>query len=452
MAKRSKRFWIITILLILLAIIVSMAVYKSKQKPKGVGVELEKVQLRSIDEKVSASGRIFPEKEIKISSDVSGEIKELYVAEGDSVVVGQLLAKIDPESYVSAVERGKAALSGSKSQLAVTKSQLETNNAQKEQISAQLSNAQKIHERNKKLFDEGVISQADIDQSLANLENLEANYRASQASIRASQESIKGSEFNVESTEATLRELQTNLGRTTIKAPASGIISSLSVEKGERVVGTIQMTGTEMMRIANLNSMEAQVDVSENDIVRVQMGDKVDIEVDAFLDETIQGTVTEIANSASNLTSAAGISLNTDQVTNFIVKVRLDADSYKHLIKTNQPYPFRPGMSASVDIYTENAEDVISVPIQSVTAREAEEDSLKNSSEEMLEVVFIRSADTVTMREVKTGIQDDEYIQILSGLEKDEEIVVGPYSAISGKLEDGKKVHEKEEEDEKEKK
>lgn len=452
MAKKGKRFWIWLILLAILAIIVVFAVYKSKSKPKGIAVEFEKVQARDIDEKVAASGRIFPEKEIKISSDVSGEIKELYVAEGDSVVIGQLLAKIDPESYVSSVERGKASLSGAKSQLAVSKSQLEANKAQKEQISAQLGNAQKIHDRNKTLLADGVISQADLDQSLANLENLQANLRASQASIRSSEESIKGSQFNVESMAATLRELQTNLGRTTIKAPATGIISSLSVEEGERVVGTIQMTGTEMMRIANLNSMEAQVDVSENDIVRVQLGDKVDVEVDAFLDKKIQGSVTEIANSASNLTGAAGMSLNTDQVTNFIVKVRLDPDSYKHLIKANQRYPFRPGMSASVDIYTENEKDAIAVPIQSVTVREMEEDSIKKGKEEMKEVVFVKGGDTVAMREIKTGIQDDEYIQVLSGLEKDEEIIVGPYSAISGKLEEGKQVYEKKEDDKNSKK
>ncbi len=451
MAGKGKRFWIWMFLLALLAIIIVFAVYKSKSKPKGIAVELDKVQLRDIDEKVSASGRIFPEKEIKISSDVSGEIKELYVAEGDSVVVGQLLAKIDPESYVSSVERGKASLSGAKSQLAVSRSQLEANKAQKEQIAAQLSNAQKIHDRNKILLADGVISQADLDQSLASLENLQANVRSAEASIRSSEESIKGAQFNVESMAATLKELQTNLGRTTIKAPASGIISSLSVEEGERVVGTIQMTGTEMMRIANLNSMEAQVDVSENDIVRVQLGDKVDVEVDAFLDKKILGTVTEIANSASNLTGAAGMSLNTDQVTNFIVKVRLDPDSYQHLIKSEQRYPFRPGMSASVDIYTEREENTISVPIQSVTVREMDEDDKDSEKEEMKEVVFVMGADTVAMREIKTGIQDDEFIQVLSGLEKDEQIIIGPYSAISGKLEEGKQVYEKEEEDEDEK-
>jgi len=454
MAKRSKRFWFLLFLLALIALIVAYSFYKKSTKPKGVAVDFDEVAIRTIDEQVSASGRIFPEREIKISSDVSGEIVELYVLEGDSVKVGQLLAKIDPESYISTVQRGKAAVSGAKSQIAVSRSQKEASIAQKEQIKVQLKNAKKIHERNAQLLKDGVISQADFDQSLSNVENLEANIRSSEASIRSAEESIKGAQYNVESAEATLKEFQTSLSRTTIKAPVSGIISSLSVEQGERVVGTIQMTGTEMMRIANLNSMEVQVDVSENDIVRVSMDDQVDIEVDAYLGETFKGTISEIANSASNLASAAGISLNTDQVTNFTVKIRIDPQSYKHLIGEVQKYPFRPGMSASVDIYTAQAKDVISVPIQAVTAREKDESKDKDnesrelSDDDFKEIVFVVGADTVLMKEVKTGIQDDEFIQIIAGLEKGEKIVKGPYTAISTKLEDGSEIHEKEEEKE----
>ena len=324
MAKRKNRKWIFIVLLLLLIALLAFAFYKNSQKPKGTEVILDDVEQRTIEETVSASGRIYPEKEIKISSDVSGEIVELYVKEGDSVKVNQLLAKIDPESYVSAVQRGKAALSGAKSRMAVSGSQKESSIAQKEQIMVQLNNAKTILDRNKQLLSDGVISQSEYDQSSSNVENLEANVRAAQASIRSSEESIKGAQYDVESAEATLKELQTNLGRTTIKAPVAGIISSLSVEQGERVVGTIQMTGTEMMRIANLRSMEVQVDVSENDIVRVKTGQKADIEIDAYLDQTFSGTVTEIANSASNI-SAGGISMNTDQVTNFVVKVRIDS-------------------------------------------------------------------------------------------------------------------------------
>lgn len=436
------------ILLLLFAAVVGFAFYKKSQEPKGVPVEFDTVKKRTIDEKVSASGRIFPEKEVKISSDVSGEIVELYVMEGDSVRAGQLLAKIDPEAYVSAVQRGEANVSGAWAQLAVTKSTRESSIAQKEQIQSQLSNAQKILDRNKQLLTDGIISQADYDQASTSVDNLKANLRAAEASIRSAEENIKGSEFSIESAQATLKELKTNLGRTTIKAPVGGIVSSLSVEQGERVVGTIQMTGTEMMRVANLNSMEVQVDVSENDIVRVKLGDKVDVEVDAYLDEKIRGTVSEIANSASNIAGAAA-SLNTDQVTNFAVKIRLDADSYKKLVTPKQKYPFRPGMSASVDIYTNQAKDVITIPIQAVTAKEIDKDDDKKetekSDEEFEEIVFVHSADTVDMRVIKTGIQDDEFIQVLSGLELDEEIVKGPYSAVATKLKQGSEVTKKKE-------
>ncbi len=446
--KKKSRKWLILGLLLLIGILGVAAYFKAKSKPKGTEVTVEEVEKRSILETVSASGRVFPEKEIKISSDVSGEIVELYVEEGDSVVMGQVLAKIDPETYVSAVERGEAAVNNSKSQQAMSRAQIETSRAQKEQIIAQLENAKAVHKRNEQLLSDGVISQADFDQSLSNLKSLEANLRSSEASMKSAEESVKAAQFSVKSAEATLKELRTSLNRTTIKAPASGVVSSLSVEQGERVVGTIQMAGTEMMRIANLNAMEVQVDVSENDILRVELSDKVKIEVDAYLDRKFDGVVTEIANSASNITGAAGaISLNTDQVTNFVVKIRLDSDSYQDLISTNNPYPFRPGMSATVDVETENMEDVISVPIQAVTTREREdEDSKKKSSDEDFdEVVFVQSADTVKMIIVKTGIQDDDYIQVKSGLEGGETIVTGPYSAISKKLKSGEIIRVKEE-------
>ncbi len=444
MAKKKRRFGLIIILLLILGILIVLAWFKGKSKPKGITVDVQKVEKRTLNETVSASGRIFPEKEVKISSDVSGEIVELYVMEGDSVRAGQLLAKIDPESYVSTVQRGEASLSGSKSQLAMTRSQREASIAQKEQIVSQLKNAKKILERNKSLKDEGILSDADYEVSMANVENLQANLKSAEANIRAAEQTIKSSEYSVKSAEATLKELKTNLSRTTIKSPVSGIVSSLSVEQGERVVGTIQMAGTEMMRIANLNSMEVQVDVSENDIIRVSMDDAVDIEVDAYLDQIFKGRITEIANSASNIGNAA--MLNSDQVTNFIVKIRMDADSYKDMLKSGQPHPFRPGMSASVDIYTNKVDDALTIPIQAVTAREIDEDDKKNDDKgdedaQYKEVVFVVNADTVAMKEVKTGIQDDEYIEILSGLEADEEIVSGPYAAISSKLKEGTAVN-----------
>ncbi len=451
MAKKKKKrrlLWIILILLLLVILLGWVAMNKGKNKNKGIEVEVEQVDKKTIKETVSASGRIFPEKEVKISSDVSGEIIELYVMEGDSVKAGQLLAKIDPETYVSAVQRGEAMVSGAKSQMAMSKSQKEANLAQKEQIQSQLKNAQRILDRNKKLKEEGIISDADYENALATVENLEANLRASDANIRSAEQSIKSSEFNVESSEASLKEMKTSLSRTVIKAPVSGIVSSLSVEQGERVVGTIQMTGTEMMRIANLNTMEVQVDVSENDIIRVELGDEVDIEVDAYLDKIFKGSVTEIANSASNLGGATA-ALNTDQVTNFIVKIRMDQNSYSDLVSGEAKYPFRPGMSASVDIYTAEMKDALSIPIQSVTARENDNDDESESNksddeQEFREVVFVYEADTVRMVDVKTGIQDDEFIQVTDGLTADSEIVIAPYSAIANKLKDGSKVYLKE--------
>jgi len=447
--KSRKKLWIFLVLGLIILALLAGAFFKNKNKPKGIKVDTEMVEKRTIKETVSASGRIFPEKEVKISSDVSGEIVELYVIEGDSVKAGQLLAKIDPEAYVSVVQQGQAGLSRARSQLALSKSQREASVASKEQILAQLKNAETIHKRNIQLKQEGILSQSDFEASLSSLETFKANLKSAEANIRSADQSIKSAEYTVESSQASLKELETNLSRTTIKAPVSGIVSSMSVEKGERVVGTIQMTGTEMMRIANLNSMEVQVDVSENDIVRVNLGDDVDIEVDAYLDNIVKGTVTEIANSASNLTGSAA-ALNTDQVTNFVVKIRIHPESYENLIKPGSQYPFRPGMSASVDIYTAEEGDVLSIPIQAVTARELDEDELKeledkgiDSDQEFKEIVFVYSADTAAVREVKTGVQNDEYIQILSGLELEDEIISGPYAAISNKLEEGKEVYKK---------
>ncbi len=437
--KKKSRRWLLLLLAVIFLALIAFAVYKNNSKPKGEEVTTEKVSMRTIYETVSASGRIFPEVEVKISSDVSGEIVELRVEEGDSVVTGQILAKIDPEAYVSSVERGRASLDNMKAQVAISNSQMQNNIAQKEQILANLENAKQIHSRNEQLKKDGVISAVEYDQSLSNLRALEANLKAAEAGIMSSKESIKAAEFQVKSSEASLKELTTNLNRTTIKAPQSGIISSLSVEKGERVVGTIQMTGTEMMRIANLNAMEVQVEVSENDILKVSTQDSVEIEVDAYVDKTFKGVVTEIANSAANTTGvAASASLNTDQVTNFIVKARIDPGSYSSMSR----YPFRPGMSASVDIFTNKAEDVLSVPIQSVTVRE-------NEDKDIEEVVFLFEADTARMVKVKTGIQDDDYIQVLEGLNDGLEIVSGPYTAVSKIIEEGSELRYKEEDDDK---
>lgn len=450
----TKKKWLIWGLGLLIAALIALAVVKAKNKPKGTEVDLAKAEIKSIKETVSASGKIYPATEVKISSDVSGEIVELYVQEGDSVVVGQILAKIDPDTYLSAVERGKAAVNSSKSQLAMSRAQVENSRAQMEQITAQLENARTIHKRNDQLKKDGVISQVEFDQSLSNLRALEANLRAAEASIKSAQQSAEGQGFSIKSSEANLKELQTSLSRTTIKAPVSGIVSSLSVEKGERVVGTIQMTGTEMMRISNLNSMEVQVNVNENDIPKVSLGDEVEIKVDAYVGDKFLGTVTEIANSAANLISSGGVT-STDQVTNFTVKITVDPNSYADLIKKGNKYPLRPGMTASVDIFTNAAEKVITVPIQAVTVREKSgvdtKDKAKLTDDDYEEVVFIMQGDSAVKVAVVTGIQNDEFIEIKSGLKDSSQVISGPYNFLSKDLKQGDIVRKREEKDEKKK-
>lgn len=450
--KKKSNKWLIFSLVAIFLLLIAAAVYKSKTRPKGTEVEMTKVEKKTLLETVSASGKIYPATEIKISSDVSGEIVDLYVKEGDSVVIGQILLRIDPEAYASAVDRGRATVNNAKSQLAISRSQIESNIAQAEQIKAQLENARSVHKRNEQLKKEGVISELEYDQSLSTLRGLEANLRASEAGVKSAKQNAEATEYSIKSSEASLKELTTSLNRTTIKAPASGIVSSLSVEKGERVLGTIQMTGTEIMRISNLNAMEVQVDVTENDIPKVKLGDEVDIEVDAYLGKKFKGNVTEIANSASNITSAA--SAGTDQVTEFIVKIRVDPNSYKELTSKSNKYPLRPGMSASVDIYTNKREGIVTVPIQSVTVREKdgvkkEEGKLTDADYE--EVVFVVKGDTIAKQKVVTGIQDDEAIEIISGVDTSMTVVSGPYNDIAKTLKSGEKVRKKEEKKEKDK-
>jgi HlyD family secretion protein len=447
MAKQKNRNLFIWILLGVIVILVAVAAIRNRNKPRGEKVTVEKAEKRTIKEMVAASGKIFPQTEVKISSDVSGEIVELYVEEGDSVEVGQVLARIDPEAIESQVERGRASVNGAKAQLANSKANVENLKAQKQQIIAQLENAKDIFKRNKGLYEEGAISQADFETAQANLRALEANLKASDASIRSAEENVRASQFNVQSTEASLKELRTSLRRTTLYAPMSGIVSLMNVEEGERVVGTIQMTGTELMRIANLNAMEVRVEVSENDIPRVSLGDEVDIEVDAYIDRKFKGNVTQIANSA-NSTAGGAISLTSDQVTNFEVRISINPSSYNDLISDANRFPFRPGMSASVEINTETKTDIVSVPIQAVTVRNLDEQKNKGraqtvaneettNDDELIEVVFIAVGDTTNMVKVVTGIQDDTYIEIVKGVEEGQEVISGPYTAVSKKLKQG---------------
>ncbi len=440
MAKKRRSWkWIIIIAAVVL--LAALAAFMFRGEDDRIEVIIEEVEQRDIYETVRATGRIFPEAEVKISSDVSGEIVDLFVREGDSVRAGQVLININPDAYASSVERGQAALNSAKSQYAMSQSQIEGSKAQIEQIKAQLSLAQKNHDRNNTLYTDGVISRVEFDQTESALETAKANLLAAESNLQSAQQGAQGSSFNVQSAEATLKELRTSLSRTTIKAPVDGVISKLSVRKGERVVGTMQMAGTEIMRIANLDAIQVKVDVSENDILSVSLSDTVDIEVDAYLDETFKGQVSHISNSASNIQGSM-LSNSTGQVTNFEVEVRMDPRSYQHLSGKSDRHPFRPGMSASVDIYTDVAADVVSLPIGAVGARLQDKNDPKSKYDE---VVFLMKGDTVIQQKIKTGIQDDEYIHIVDGLAVGQEVVTGPYSAVSDKLNSGIAVRKKEE-------
>ena len=371
-------------------------------------VKTEKVFIGRITETVPANGKIQPEMEVKISPDVSGEITELTIKEGDWVEKGDLLLRINPEIYAANLDRMKASLNNMKSNLSQQK--------------AQLKDTELKHNRNTNLFNKKAISSAEYETS-------QNNYEIAQLAVEASQ-------YNVKSSEASLKEAQNNLNRTSIYAPISGTISRLNVEKGERVVGTAQMTGTELLRIADLSYMEVVVDVNENDILRVNLGDYTEVNVDAYMKDKFQGVVTEIANSA-NLSGTSA-----DQVTNFEVKIRIEKSSYKHLNKS-YTHPFRPGMTASVDIHTEIKENIKLVSIQSVTTRK-DSSSVDRSTKynytkefnekEAFECVFIHKNGKALIKSVETGIQDDQNIEIISGLNEGDEVIKAPYSAVSKKL------------------
>jgi len=448
--KRRRSNLPIILLLLLITALVGFIIWRNKNKKENaMQVTAEGVAKRSITELESASGKIYPEFEVKISSDVSGEIVNLYIEEGDTVKAGQLLAKVAPDQYESAVERVVASKNATSANLANTRSQVAQLQAgkkqaiaQRDQILAQIENSRAAHKRNEMLHKEGVISDAELEGTLSALRSLEANLAAasaaiesSDASIASSQESIRAAEYQVASANATVKEAKDNLRRTIIYAPTSGVISKLNVEQGERVVGTLQMTGTEIMRIANLDVMEVQVDVSENDIISVSMGDTADVEVDAYLDHPFKGVVTEIASSASGGLTGQ---LTADQVTNFRVNIRLLTDSYRDLQKRGRSV-FRPGMSASVDIRTLTERDILTVPLLAVATRE-DEDAKDEDDADLLEIVFISSGDSTEMREIKTGIQDDTYIQVLNGLTVSDTIVTGPYKAVSKDLKEGDKI------------
>jgi HlyD family secretion protein len=435
----KKLYWIIGICIAIVSTVVAFKFFRGEEPTE---VTTEKAIKRNIIETVSANGKIQPEAELKITSDVSGEIVEMLVKEGEQVKKGQLLCRIKPDIYESAYERVNATVNS-------TKANSKTIVAQLAQAQANLANAQTSFARNKKLFDQNVISQQEFDLAKATFESAKAN-------VDGITESIKASDYNVKSVEASLKEANTNLDKTYIYAPVDGTVSKLNVEKGERVVGVQGLQGTEILRLANLNEMEASVEVNENDIIRIHKNDTAIIEVDAYIGKKFRGIVTEVANSANT----TGISI--DQVTNFVVKIRVLRESYIDLVNESNPAPFRPGMSASVEIQTMRAANIITLPIQGVTTRSSdttttvkkyeddEEVVVKDEKEEKLnsnkkadelkECVFINKNGVAKLVYVTTGIQDNDYIEIKSGINVGDEIISGPYGVVSKSLKSGKKI------------
>lgn len=429
--SKKKIYWIIGITLGLLALVIILKKTGKIGGDEGVKeIETTKVDEITIVETVSATGKIQPEVEVKISSEVSGEIIALPVKEGQVVKKGDLLVRINPDLYTSGYNRTLSNLSGSKAGLS--------------QADATFKEAKASYDRSKTLYDKGIISKSDWEKAIAAFEN-----------AKASKESAY---YSVQSANATVKEAKDNLGRTTIYSPADGTISSLGVELGERVLGTQQMTGTELLRVADLNNMEVEVDVNENDIVKVNIGDSTKIQVDAYLKKDFKGIVTSISNSASTTTTA-------DQVTNFKVKVRILKESYQDLLegKPSTYSPFRPGMTATVDIITKRKEKVIGVPISSVVVKadttatkiyeikddETEDNKVKAKSDKKFECVFVKDGNKAKIRVVKTGIQDDTNIEIISGLKKGDVVITGPYTTVSKDLNSGDKVKVKNKEEEK---
>ena len=407
------------VLVVALLALSKMGVIGSQKK--GTEVDIALVNEMTIIETVSATGKIQPEIEVKISSEVSGEIIALPVKEGQVVKKGDLLVKINPDLYTSGFNRSVSNLSGTKAGLS--------------QADATFKEAKSNYDRSKTLFDKGIISKSDWDKSVASFEV-----------AKATKESAY---YNVQSASATVNEAKDNLGRTTIYAPADGTISMLNVELGERVLGTQQMTGTEILRVANLNNMEVEVDVNENDIVKIDIGDAAKVEVDAYLKKEFKGVVTSISNSASS-------DLTADQVTNFKVKIRIQKESYQDLLvgKPATYSPFRPGMTATVDIITTRKEQVLGVPISAIVVKsdttavkeikvddlEKKEKQPVSKSDQKYECVFIKVGDKVKIRVIKTGIQDDTNIEIISGLKKGETIIIGPYTTVTKDLNSGDRI------------
>ena len=383
-----------------------------------IEVETTVAKKTTIIEKVSASGVVQPETEVKLSPDVAGEIIELNVAEGDSVKVGDLLVKIRPDNFISALDRARANLNQQQANLAQAEASLKRSEAQ-------FTRAELEFKRNEKLYQDKVISDSDFEQA-------RADFLTAQNDLEAARQTVVAARYTVRSSQATVDEAAENLRLTNVYSPVSGIVSNLLVEQGERVVGTAQMAGTEMMRLADLNKMEVRVNVNENDIVRISRGDTVIIDVDSYTHSgrKFNGVVTSIANSANEKASM-------DAVTEFEVRIRILNSSYAELVTPSNRYPFRPGMTASVEIITQKKENILAVPLAAVTTREGMNVTTDQGSTRPQELVFVVEGNTAKMVEVKTAISDFENIEIVEGITEGQQVISGPYFVVSTELKDG---------------
>ncbi|HWB28726.1 MAG TPA: efflux RND transporter periplasmic adaptor subunit [Chitinophagaceae bacterium] len=444
MSKTLK--WILIILGIVIVLLIVLKAVGAFGKDEGVKVTAEKAAKRTITETVNASGKIFPEIEVKVASDISGEIVELDVKEGDTVRKGQVLAKVYADIYASQRDQAAAGVAQSEAQESNSQAQLQA-------LKATLDQTEAAYNREKTLLDQKVVSRSEFEQS-------QQAYLAAKANYAAAQQGIKASKAAVQSAQANLNMASKNVDRTTITAPMDGVISLLEVKKGERVVGVAQMAGTEIMRIADLSSIEVQVDVGENDIPKVKLGDSALVEVDAFNNRKFKGVVYKIANPVTAAASSASSSVSSTTVTNYEVHIRLLPDSYKDLVVKNQPFPFRPNMTASADIQTSTHTNVLSVPLNAVTTRDKNSDAAPvkkddassssgqpdqqatvSSDDNIQEVVYVLQADgTVKKFPVTTDIQDINYIEIKSGIKDGDMVITGPYDVVSKQLKDKMKV------------
>ena len=439
MSKTTKWILILAgVLMVALIVLSKMGVFG---KDEGIKVTAEKVQKRTIIEVVNASGKVYPEIEVKVSPDISGEITELTVQEGDTVKKGQLLARIYADIY--SIQRDQASYGVTQSRAQVANSQ-----ASLDALQAQLEQAQRNFDMQKKLFDDKVISRSEFNVADANLKSAKANYNAAM-------QGIKGTEAAVGSAQANLERASKDLGRTTIVAPMDGVVSLLNVKLGEKVAGNSFNVGTEILRIADMDKIEVRVDVGENDIPKVKLGDSAIVEIDAYSDRKFKGIVTQIASSNNGAaTQNSFTSTTSSDVTQYKVYVRLLPESYADLMGKGT-FPFRPGMSANADIQTRTETNVLSVPINAVTTREKEgivkqeekkdEADMKAapavSVDDLEVVVFVLDKEAKVKKvKVKTGIQDINYIQVKEGLKEGDEVITGPYDAVSKTLKEGEQV------------